>query len=173
MSKPNFHVARVLTTLLLAVACGFAGHAAAATAKRDPAAAASDCVACHGDAKVLPAKHKAVKGMKWADCTTCHEPGDKDSSLAGKMPASHSHALAGESCASCHGAGKPSAVPTAKCASCHDLDKLVAKTAKLKPKNPHTSPHYGKELDCDNCHVQHGKSVNFCNDCHEFDFRVP
>lgn len=145
----------------------------AADVQRNASAAPADCVACHGDAKVLPAKHKPVKAMKWADCLECHERQDKESTLAGRMPAAHAHGLAGENCASCHGSGKPTAVGTDKCVSCHDLDKLVASTAKVKPKNPHTSPHYGKELDCDNCHVQHGRSVNFCNDCHEYDFVVP
>lgn len=163
-------------SLALGLALGTlgAGSAAAATPPlRDPTAAAADCAACHGSTAVLPAKHKAVKTMKWAQCVECHEPKDADSSLVGKLPAAHMHALAGEGCQSCHGEGKPAAVPTAKCTSCHDPDKLVAKTAAVKPKNPHTSPHYGKELDCDNCHLQHGKSLNFCNDCHEFKFQVP
>lgn len=146
---------------------------AAGGAKRDPAARAGDCAACHGDARVLPARHKAVAAMKWSACLECHERADPDTTLAGKLPGAHAHALAGEGCASCHGSGKPAAVPTATCTRCHALDKLVAATAKVKPKNPHTSPHYGPELDCDNCHLQHGKSVNFCNDCHEYDFRVP
>lgn len=173
MFEPMLSMRAALPALVVFLAWGLAVPAAALQAKRDPTAAATDCVACHGGAKVLPTKHKALKGMKWSDCTKCHQPGDEDSSLAGKMPASHAHALAGQDCASCHGTEKPAAVPTAKCASCHDLDKLVARTSTVKPKNPHTSPHYGKELDCDNCHVQHGKSLNFCNDCHEFDFRVP
>lgn len=173
MPRSSVRFGAVLAALVLATAFGLPGAADAASAKRDAAAAANDCVACHGDGKVLPARHKAVKAMKWADCVECHDPKDKESSLAGKMTGSHAHGLAGQTCASCHGSGKPAPVATAKCTSCHDLDKLVAKTAKVKPKNPHTSPHYGKDLDCDNCHLQHGKSVNFCNDCHEFDFRVP
>lgn len=147
--------------------------ASAAEARRDPAAKAGDCAACHGQAQVLPRKHKAVAAMKWSDCLECHERSDPDSTLAGKLPGAHAHSLAGKGCASCHGEGKPAAVTTATCTSCHATDKLVAKTAGMKPKNPHTSPHYGPDLDCDNCHVQHGKSVNFCNDCHEFAFRVP
>lgn len=175
MSNRLFRRSSLWTTLLLAfvLALGCVGAADAAPAKRDPKAGASDCVVCHGSAKVLPAKHKAVKGMKLADCRKCHDPADADSSLVGKLPLSHSHQLAGEGCASCHGKGKPAAVPTETCTKCHDADKLVEKTASVKPKNPHTSPHYGKELSCDNCHIAHGKSVNFCNDCHEFAFKVP
>jgi hypothetical protein len=164
----------LLLAAVLAWPVWLAPAQAAGPARRDPAAQPADCAACHGDAAVLPRKHKAVQPMKWADCLECHERADADSTLAGKLPAAHAHALAGEGCASCHGAtGKPAAVATERCLSCHALDKLVARTAQVKPKNPHTSPHYGKELDCDNCHVQHGRSVNFCNDCHEYAFRVP
>ncbi len=42
--------------------------------------------------------------------------------------------------------------------------RLAAKTANLKPKNPHDSPHYGK---------QHAKSENDCAQCHKFGFKVP
>ncbi len=164
---------RALAAVMLLAAWAVALPAAAATPKRDANVAAVDCAGCHGDSVVLPAKHKAVKAMKWAACLECHERNDADSTLAGKLPGAHAHALAGEGCTSCHGAGKPEAVTTAQCTQCHKLDALVAKTAAVKPKNPHTSPHYGKDLDCDNCHIQHGKSVNFCNDCHEFHFTVP
>ena len=27
--------------------------------------------------------------------------------------------------------------------------------------------------DCVNCHVQHGETVNFCDQCHTFGFKVP
>ncbi len=33
---------------------------------------------------------------------------------------------------------------------------------------PHTSPHYGTELDCTLCHKQHAKNENYCNQCHKF-----
>ncbi|MBW2098891.1 MAG: cytochrome c3 family protein [Deltaproteobacteria bacterium] len=32
--------------------------------------------------------------------------------------------------------------------------------------NPHNSPHYGADLDCNFCHHQHSKSENFCAQCH-------
>jgi hypothetical protein len=55
------------------------------------------------------------------------------------------------------------------CLSCHgegDSKALAAKTAKVKPLNPHENRHYGTEADCGLCHRQHEKSVNFCLDCH-------
>lgn len=160
--------AATLTALALTIAVTPAN----AAPKRIATAKATDCAACHGADKVLPARHKSVKGMKLADCLTCHEPHD-EMSLAGKLPMSHTHQLAGQTCASCHGKGKPKAVEGAACTGCHDVDKLVAKTESVKPHNPHTSPHYGKDLECTNCHVAHGKSQNYCNQCHQFDFRVP
>lgn len=166
------HLQALLWLALWATLCA-PGPATAAPAKRNANVAAVDCAGCHGSTQVLPPKHKSIKAMKWADCVECHERNDPQSTLAGKLPAAHAHALAGEGCASCHGTGKPEAVATTQCTQCHALDKLLAKTASVKPKNPHTSPHYGKELDCDNCHIQHGKSVDFCNDCHEFKFSVP
>jgi cytochrome c oxidase cbb3-type subunit 3 len=39
------------------------------------------------------------------------------------------------------------------------------------PPNPHTSPHYGTELDCNLCHRQHAKSENYCAQCHASDAR--
>ena len=48
----------------------------------------------------------------------------------------------------------------------------MKKTAKVKPTNPHVSPHYGKDLECTNCHMGHMEPENFCNQCHQFDFKV-
>ncbi len=85
------------------------------------------------------------------------------------------HAAAGIKCSVCHEkAKKTEAVPQEKCLSCHgDSKALIAKTANVKPLNPHESRHYGTEADCGLCHHQHNKSVNFCLDCHpRFDFKV-
>lgn len=78
-------------------------------------------------------------------------------------------------CSACHGEGSEQrATPTIKqCSTCHAVAPLVAKTAALKPHNPHTSPHYGAELECTNCHVQHGPTEDFCAQCHSFGFKVP
>jgi hypothetical protein len=86
------------------------------------------------------------------------------------------HASVGIECVQCHvNADKPEPVTMEKCLSCHgETAKLAEKTAKVKPRNPHESRHYGTEADCNLCHHQHRKSVNFCLSCHQrFDFVVP
>lgn len=85
------------------------------------------------------------------------------------------HVKGGMKCETCHGNDmkNPQEPTTATCTGCHNVDQLVDKTKGIKPTNPHTSPHYGKELDCTNCHLMHMESENFCNQCHEFDFKVP
>lgn len=86
------------------------------------------------------------------------------------------HASMGIKCAQCHGnVKKNEAVPMEKCVSCHGpTEKLAAKTANAKPRNPHENRHYGTEADCNLCHHQHKKSENFCLPCHQrFNFVVP
>ncbi len=92
-------------------------------------------------------------------------------------PLGRVHAAEGVKCVKCHGTAKKSVpVPQEKCLSCHgdgDSKALAAKTAKVKPLNPHENRHYGTEADCALCHRQHEKSVNFCLDCHpRFDFKL-
>jgi hypothetical protein len=53
------------------------------------------------------------------------------------------------------------------------MEKVSAATASVKPTNPHNSPHYGKNADCNLCHHQHEKSENYCTQCHKFDFKLP
>ena len=76
-------------------------------------------------------------------------------------------------CKSCHGPDGKGEVTTQTCTGCHQIDALVASTKDVKPTNPHVSPHYGNELDCASCHMGHSDSENFCNQCHQFDFKVP
>ena len=85
------------------------------------------------------------------------------------------HVARGLKCETCHGNDmkNPQEPTTATCTGCHNVDQLVEKTKNVKPTNPHTSPHYGKELDCTNCHLMHMESENFCNQCHQFDFKMP
>ena len=91
------------------------------------------------------------------------------------------HAKAGVECADCHAAdkskkaAKPDAMNVSReqCAECHKVEKLVKKTADVKPQNPHTSPHWGTEMECSACHVQHGEPVNYCANCHDYDFKMP
>ena len=85
------------------------------------------------------------------------------------------HAALGLGCESCHGPDKANpATPTLEtCTTCHELKGLVAKTASVKPTNPHMSPHYQDQLDCTLCHMGHAQSENYCAQCHQFDFKVP
>lgn len=83
------------------------------------------------------------------------------------------HTKMGLDCKSCHGPDGKDEVTTQTCTQCHQLDALVASTKDVKPTNPHVSPHYGNELDCNSCHMGHQESENFCNQCHQFDFKVP
>jgi cytochrome c553 len=161
----------VAVTLLFLIAA--AGQSVSAAPKRIANAKAGDCAACHGKDKVLPDSHPATKGMDWKACQACHKEGKM--TLAGKVPGSHIHQLTGVNCAACHGkTRKPAATEMKKCVGCHgSTAKLAEKTAGVKPENPHTSPHYGTDLDCNLCHHQHAKSENYCNQCHKFDFKVP
>lgn len=148
----------------------------AATAKAKAAEVkAWDCAGCHKDKKMLPETHVPVKDMPYDGCVVCHVPGGAASSLKTKVPGSHLHSLRGIKCEQCHGkVKKQEAVEMAKCVACHGATaKLAEKTAKVKPHNPHESPHYGTDADCNLCHHQHAKSENLCAQCHKFDFVVP
>jgi len=160
----------ILMGVLFVLACS---QAVLAAPKQLPNAKAGDCAACHGKDKVLPASHPDTKAMNWKGCQACHKEGKMD--LAGKVPGSHIHQLSGVNCVSCHGkTKKPEGLKMDKCVACHgSTDKLAEKTAKVKPENPHTSPHYGTTLDCNLCHHQHAKSENFCSQCHSFNFKLP
>lgn len=85
------------------------------------------------------------------------------------------HTAKGIACEACHGPDKanPKEPTLETCTGCHNLKQLVEKTKDKKPHNPHTSPHYQDTLDCINCHVMHGDTVNFCDQCHSFGFKVP
>lgn len=133
----------------------------------------SDCAACHGKVAPLPKAHPAVAGKKLSDCKTCHDKAGP-LTLAGKLPLSHVHQLANVTCKACHAnVKKPQPVNADKCLTCHTGDAIVTATANVKPRNPHDSPHYGKESDCNLCHHQHEKSENYCATCHQFEFKLP
>lgn len=85
------------------------------------------------------------------------------------------HKQKGVSCADCHGkVKKPTFVEAAQCLGCHGpADALARKTAEVKPENPHASPHWGNEMECNVCHRQHEKTVNWCDHCHVYKFQVP
>ena len=84
-------------------------------------------------------------------------------------------AAMGLTCEACHGPDKANpATPDIKtCTQCHNTKDLVEKTKDVKPTNPHVSPHYQDQLDCTNCHYMHGETENFCDQCHQFGFKVP
>jgi hypothetical protein len=132
-----------------------------------------DCSACHVQKKMLPDKHADTKTMNWEACKACHNK--ENLSLTGKLPGSHHHQLADVNCVKCHGKTKtPEALTMEQCVACHgSTAKLAEKTKDVKPTNPHTSPHYGTDLDCNLCHHQHAKSENYCAQCHKFDFKTP
>lgn len=90
-------------------------------------------------------------------------------------PRMSKHAGRGVACAQCHGKGtKREAVPFRQCQGCHDPADLAARTANVKPTNPHQNRHYGIQTDCTRCHHEHKASENFCLPCHSrFTFKVP
>ncbi len=142
-------------------------------AKLLPTAKATDCVGCHGKTSPLPSNHPLVVGKTLNDCVSCHASGSA-TSLSGRMPLFHVHLLSGLTCKSCHSdPAKAEAPDVSTCTKCHDPEKVSAATSNMKPTNPHTSPHYGTNADCNLCHHQHEKSENFCATCHQFKFNVP
>lgn len=83
------------------------------------------------------------------------------------------HMSKGINCQSCHGANKEIESPAIQqCKVCHNPAQLAKKTEKVKPHNPHISPHYNTDLDCVLCHVQHAEPENYCAQCHQFNFKV-
>lgn len=93
----------------------------------------------------------------------------------GKVARTSKHAGNGVTCAQCHGpSSKKAVVSMEKCLECHgDTKALAARTAKVKPTNPHENRHFGTEADCNRCHHEHVTSENLCLPCHRFHFKVP
>ena len=86
------------------------------------------------------------------------------------------HAKHGQKCEICHVAGKPDLKLGEKkrspCVACHGwYDKVAVKTEKVEGGNPH-GQHDG-ELPCTECHKGHKPSVNYCAQCHPYNFKVP
>lgn len=131
-----------------------------------------ECKMCHGPQEILPRGHVVTVDMGLTECRTCHEVRKKD--LRTKIPLSHIHQLCGVACDHCHqtpGSAKP--LNTGQCLACHDSREQVAQATRGLEPNPHNSPHYGVDLDCDLCHHQHARSENFCAQCHEWKLHVP
>lgn len=82
------------------------------------------------------------------------------------------HVARGVSCQMCHGPDmkNPMYPDENTCIKCHPKATMAKKTEKLQP-NPHAAPHNG---DCTLCHMQHEPTVNYCEQCHKFNFpKVP
>ena len=134
--------------------------------------APGNCAACHENQRVLPLGHKDTVTMEIAGCIECHEEGETN--LRTKIPLNHTHRLNGIGCLDCHDdLIATQSLTTECCLSCHDSHEAVAKNTTNHDPNPHNSPHYGLNLDCDLCHHQHSKSENFCAQCHEWQLEVP
>ena len=76
-------------------------------------------------------------------------------------------------CDDCHMTTTLTGITTDQCLSCHGSFEEVAAVTKNMDPDPHDSPHYGKELDCDLCHHEHSVSENFCAQCHEWELILP
>lgn len=133
--------------------------------------------AVKADAIKLPAGHVSIKDKDFKFCRTCHGAGQgKPATLAGRLKGVQIHALSGITCTQCHGqAGPKGQVPMRTCVGCHgSTQDLAAATAKVQPRNPHQSRHYGTDADCNKCHHMHKASENDCTKCHPgFVFQTP
>lgn len=80
------------------------------------------------------------------------------------------HIARGVACQSCHGPDmkNPSYPDQTTCITCHEKGALIEKTKNIKPVNPHAAPHNG---DCTLCHMQHEEPVDYCAQCHKFNFK--
>jgi hypothetical protein len=79
------------------------------------------------------------------------------------------HALKQISCGSCHESLFPEErASEERCLECHKgYAAVAARTAKMKP-NPHD--HHLGEIRCTLCHKAHEPSVDYCKQCHSFNF---
>ena len=131
-----------------------------------------NCSACHKSDSVLPEGHPDPKLLRSGECDKCHIA--NGIRTRGKLPLGHVHLLNGVDCDDCHEnpkAAKP--LLSDQCLLCHETrDDVAARTAGADP-NPHDSPHYGKDLDCELCHHMHKKPDDFCVQCHNWDYRIP
>lgn len=82
------------------------------------------------------------------------------------------HVARGVQCQTCHGPDlKNIEYPDENtCIKCHPKATVAKKTEKLSP-NPHAAPHNGH---CTLCHMMHEPTVNYCNQCHKYDYpKIP
>ncbi len=132
----------------------------------------TNCAACHGPRAVLPPGHVSVSDEKNRDCATCHKDGK--TSLRARVPLSHVHLANDVACTDCHDRKPFAFVSTDRCRECHGAPKEVAALTRTDEAfNPHESPHYGNDMDCDLCHHLHAKSENVCGECHDLESPTP
>ncbi len=89
------------------------------------------------------------------------------------------HADRGVKCETCHSDVAKGTMKLDKdrheaCVQCHGwYDAVAEKTKPADPEemNPH-SQHDGN-LPCSTCHKGHKKGVNYCGNCHYYNFNVP
>ncbi len=105
--------------------------------------------------------------------TTSSGTGPVKGSETGKPFLSKHKKYAELTCNDCHLTLTPERLTTEQCLSCHGSLEEVAEATKDLDPDPHNSPHYGSELDCDLCHHEHSVSENFCAQCHEWELIVP
>lgn len=130
-----------------------------------------DCAFCHQNKIQLPTNHPQTREMSLDQCNQCHH--QQINTLAGKIPLSHFHLLAGVSCEDCHDKTASAQSPKTKvCLQCHGTFHEIADRTNDMDPNPHSS-HLGSELDCHLCHRLHKKSENLCKRCHEYEWNIP
>lgn len=131
-----------------------------------------DCAACHSSKAVLPPGHVSLTGDKEKNCFACHCK--EKNGLRARIPLSHIHLANDMDCMDCHDQKPFAFVSTDRCRECHgDPEEISALTQSKVEFNPHESPHYGNDMDCDLCHHLHAKSENVCGDCHDLKKPTP
>ncbi len=161
-----------LSTILFLLSLGAGSGWSQAKLIKD--AAPGSCKTCHGDGAVLSPNHPDTAAMNLKACKACHKDqiaeGKKPTTLSGRMSLSHAHGLAGKNCASCHGE-ELKAPAQGVCLQCHK--GYGEKKNRLNASLPKVHNSHMGELSCDLCHKAHGKSVNFCAQCHDWKYIVP
>ena len=158
--------------LLFFLSCGVKEVDKTASVKAPAAPKPGECKACHKDKEALPEGHVDTIDMAGDDCDSCHSEGQ--TSLRTKIPLSHKHKLKGLNCEVCHENSDPKkSVSSSVCQRCHNKPETLIEATKKLQINPHFSPHDGKTPDCNKCHHQHKKSVNYCAQCHGVEYKVP
>ena len=97
------------------------------------------------DGPFLADRHVA-KGIQ---CTACHS--DTKGTMKREGPKQR------EACVTCHGW----------------YDVMAKKTTPADPDEQNVHAQHDGELDCTVCHKGHKKSVNYCSQCHMWEFKVP